>query len=86
MKTNIILCILAIVSVVGCSSVALQEDGSPAAAPKFEVLSRSEVIAASQECEAAGMRPTVAYASQYYNGTRFRVPVTVNCEPVYGRK
>lgn len=44
-------------------------------------MSRSDVIAATKECEAAGMRAKVLYVDATLQGKRIQVPHDVFCEP-----
>ena len=51
--------------------------------PDFEVrsLTRTEVIAATDQCTANGMRPFVEYLSQKTPYGRVMTPVNVHCNP-----
>ena len=52
--------------------------------PEFNVhaMTRSEVVAAINECEGAGMKSFVEYLSQKTEYGKVLVPVNVHCNPV----
>ena len=52
--------------------------------PDFEVhaMPRSEVIASSEQCVDAGMKPFVEYITQKTPYGRVMVPVNVHCNPI----
>lgn len=64
----------------GCATY----DTANAIDPNFasaSYMSRQDVIAATKECEAAGMRAKVVYVDAALNGKRMQVPHDVFCEP-----
>ena len=71
---------IAVIALTGCATY----DTSKAIDPNFvsrAYLSRQEVIAATKECETAGMRAKVVYVDATLQGKRIQVPHDVFCEP-----
>ena len=65
---------------VGCATY----DTTNAIDPNFggpSYMSRQDVITATKECEAAGMRAKVVYIDATLQGRRIQVPHDVFCEP-----
>ncbi len=68
------------VAVPGCATY----DTTNAIDPNFgsaSYMSRQDVIAATKECENAGMRAKVVYIDATLQGKRIQVPRDVFCEP-----
>lgn len=68
----------------GCATY----DTTNAIDPNFggpSYMSRQDVITATRECEAAGMRAKVVYIDATLQGKRIQVPHDVFCEPTIRR-
>jgi hypothetical protein len=80
MKTTRIALVVIALTLTGCATY----DTTNAIDPNFgsaSYMSRQDVIAATKECEAAGMRAKVVYVDAALNGKRMQVPHDVFCEP-----
>ena len=72
--------VVAALTMTGCATY----DTSKAIDPNFasgSYMSRQDVIAATKECENAGMRAKVVYVDATLQGKRIQVPHDVFCEP-----
>lgn len=77
--TSCIASALITLTIMGCSSsIKNLED------PSF--MQRELVIQASQQCEAADMRPRIVYGYQVIQDRRVAIPLDVQCEPSAWRK
>lgn len=64
----------------GCSTPDIKNLEHPTFMP------REQVIQASEQCEAADMRPRLVYGFQIVQDRRVSVPIDVQCEPSSWRK
>lgn len=69
----------------GCSSTSQPKQDTIVGVDQPTYMQRQEVITATHECEAAGMRPRMVYAYQSIQGKRVPVPIDVYCEPAFRR-
>lgn len=80
MKTTRIVIAIAALTLTGCATY----DTTNAIDPNFggpSYMTRQDVIAATKECENAGMRAKVVYMDATLQGKRIQVPHDVFCEP-----
>jgi hypothetical protein len=74
---------ISIITLAGCSSVTPMAESSLSVDKEIQVLSRSEVISAIKECEAAGTRPILINAKRKVNNQMVPSIIEVTCLPNY---
>jgi hypothetical protein len=90
MRIKLLLPLLVVSSVVGCSSSPKYANDNITPAPVYklknydgpEAMNNQEVVQASKQCIFNKMRPNVSYLSVRTDQGKTLVPVSVICEPM----
>lgn len=85
MKHTVMIAAIAAAGLAGCSTTQPTKQDAILGVDQPTFMQRTEVISATHECEAAGMRPRMVYAYQTIQGKRVPVPIDVYCEPAFRR-